>query len=148
MVVSRRTNSPEATQFFGAEIAGRLKPGDVVGLFGELGSGKTCLVQGVCKALGVEGRVTSPSFVMINEYAGHLRSTEILVYHFDLYRLKSPSELHELGYEEYFYGEGVCLVEWAERAGGFLPKEALRVNLGYVSESERELVFSDGTDDD
>ena len=147
-VVRRRTEGPEATLSFGGEIAQALRLGDVVGLFGELGSGKTCLVQGICRALEVEGRVTSPTFVMLNEYTGRLRGADIGVYHFDLYRLKTASELEELGYEEYFYGDGICLVEWAERANGLLPRESLRVDLGYVSETVRELVLSGGTDDD
>ena len=146
-MVQRRTRSPQATQSFGVEIAGSLIAGSVVGLFGELGSGKTCLAQGICKGLGVEGRVTSPTFVMINEYLGCVDGREITVYHFDLYRLGRSTELYELGYEEYFFGNGICLIEWAERAGGLLPKEAWRIYLSYVSDHERDVAFCNGADE-
>lgn len=139
-----RTTSPQATQRLGARIARGLMPGAVVGLFGELGSGKTCLVQGVCRGLGVKDRVTSPSFVVINEYAGCLAGCAVPVYHLDLYRLADPAELYELGYEEYLYGDGICLIEWAERAGEVLPNEALRVYLTYVSDHERDVALCRG----
>ena len=146
MLLRSHTKSPEATQALGAEIAKRLKPGTVVALFGDLGSGKTCLAQGICKGIGVKDRVTSPTFIMINEYSGHLEGSEIPIYHFDLYRLRDPIELYELGYEEYFYDDGICLIEWAERAEELLPEDALRVYLRYISDNERAVVVLNGTD--
>ena len=146
MLLRSYTKSPEATQALGAEIAKRLKPGTVVALFGDLGSGKTCLAQGICRAMGVRDHVTSPTFIMINEYRGRLESSEIPIYHFDLYRLRDPIELYELGYEEYFYDDGICLIEWAERAEELLPEDALRVYLRYISDNERAVVVLNGTD--
>lgn len=122
------------------ELGGRLVPGTVVGLIGALGSGKTCLAQGICRGLGVEEYVTSPSFVLIREYLGRMP-----VYHFDLYRLRDAEELFDLGYEEYFYGDGVCLVEWAERAQSLWPEDAIEVHLNDLGAQTRKIIFSDRT---
>ncbi len=124
----------------GVELGACLVPGTVVGLIGELGSGKTCLAQGICRGLGVKEYVTSPSFVLIHEYEGRLP-----VYHFDLYRLRDAEELFDLGYEEYFYGDGVCLVEWAERAHSLWPEDAVEVHLKYLGAEKREIILSDRT---
>ena len=118
---------------FGKDFAALLRPGDVVALFGELGTGKTRLVQGVAAGLGVTGDVTSPSFTIINEYSGRLP-----VYHFDFYRLDDVKQLAALGLDEYFYGDGVCLIEWAERARAFLPLERVEVYLSAFFEAGRE----------
>ena len=134
------TRSSEETFRFGARLARDLTRGMVIGLIGELGTGKTCMIQGICSGLKVRDFVTSPSFVMINEYLGRaLEGSDLWIYHFDLYRLRDFSELLELGCEEYFYGDGICLIEWAERAGELLPEDALKVHLSYLSEAEREI---------
>lgn len=109
----------------------------VVAVSGALGSGKTVLIQGICQGLGVKQLVTSPSFIIINEYPGE----NFWVYHFDLYRLKNVQELINLGYEEYFYGNGVCLIEWAEKAQELLPDNRIEVNLKILSESQREILI-------
>ena len=132
------TEGPEQTQRLGQKLADFLHPGAVVALTGELGSGKTCLIQGICQGLGVTDPVASPAFVIINEYQGRLP-----VYHFDLYRIKSIEELYQLGCEEYFYGFGVCLIEWAERAEGLLPGDSIRISLRWKAESRREIVLKD-----
>ena len=119
---------------FGERFSEGLGPGSVVGLSGVLGSGKTCLIKGICRGLGIYEPVTSPTFIIINQYRGRLP-----VYHFDLYRINSAEELYELGYEEYFYGMGVCLVEWAEKAGELLPEESIKVKLEYLGETERKI---------
>ncbi|MEW6516675.1 MAG: tRNA (adenosine(37)-N6)-threonylcarbamoyltransferase complex ATPase subunit type 1 TsaE [candidate division FCPU426 bacterium] len=110
------TASESETEAVGELLAPQLRPGDVVALTGELGSGKTCLTRGLARGLGASGPVTSPTFNLLHEYAGPLP-----VYHFDLYRLKSAQELEDLGWEEYSAGNGVCVLEWAERAGSLLP---------------------------
>lgn len=115
------------TREFGHRLGRLLEPGDLVGLVGPLGSGKTCLAQGIIKGLGVEGPIPSPTFTLIHQYRGRLP-----VYHFDLYRLENPQELEELGAEEYFYGDGVTIIEWAERAGNYLPPSYLRLELQRV----------------
>ncbi len=135
-----KTRGAEETQKVGMELGARLVPGTVVGIIGQLGAGKTCLAQGVCRGLGVEEYVTSPSFVLIHEYEGRLP-----VYHFDLYRLRDAEELFDLGYEEYFYGDGVCLVEWAERAGSLWPEDGVEVRLNDLGAETREIIFSDRT---
>ena len=138
-MTEKKTSSPEETKKFGKSLAKQLEPGLVVALIGPLGSGKTVLVQGICSGLGVEKVVTSPSFVIINEYPGRLHKSPIWIYHFDLYRLENVEEFIKLGYEEYFYGEGITLIEWAEKVKPFLPKKRWEINLKILSENEREI---------
>ena len=135
-----KTASPEETRQKGRELSQQLKPGSLVALTGSLGSGKTVLVQGICAGLGVEKAVTSPTYVIINEYPGRWNGALVWVYHFDLYRLEDPEEFIRLGYEEYFYGRGITLIEWAEKAEGFLPKSRIEINLKIISENEREII--------
>jgi len=119
-----RTASPAETAAAGEKLGGLLEPGDVVCLTGALGAGKTCFAQGVARGLGVTETVNSPTFTLINEYRGRLP-----FYHMDVFRLSAPGEMADLGYEEYFYGEGVALVEWADRITPFLPQKRLDVLL-------------------
>jgi tRNA threonylcarbamoyladenosine biosynthesis protein TsaE len=127
------THSPEETKNFGQKLSAHLKPGQVVCLFGNLGSGKTCLAQGICRGWGVQEPVVSPSFTLLNEY-----TAKHPIYHFDLYRLKSPAELLNIGYEEYLYGEGLVLIEWPENAGSQLPQDRLDIFISIRSPEERE----------
>ncbi len=133
-MIETRTFSPEETKEFGRALAKELRVGSVVALSGPLGSGKTVLIQGLCSGLGVTEFVTSPSFVIINEYPG-----KVAVYHFDLYRLENTEEFIKLGYEEYFYGNGVTLIEWAEKVKSYLPEERMEVELEILSEVERRI---------
>jgi tRNA threonylcarbamoyladenosine biosynthesis protein TsaE len=128
------TSSQEQTQKLGDKLARKLRPGSFVALSGSLGSGKTTLIKGICKGLGIKELVRSPCFVIMTQYPGKLK-----VYHFDLFRLRNAEELFSVGYEEYFYGDGICLVEWAEKAKKLLPRERIDVFLRIVSESEREI---------
>ncbi len=132
------TNNREETIKLGAKMAKTFKPGDVVALIGELGSGKTTFTKGVAKGLGVKSYryVNSPSFVIIKEY-----KSRIPLYHFDVFRLNSPLELGSLGLEEYFYGNGVCLVEWADKIGNLLPKEHIEIRIEIVAGNERKITF-------
>lgn len=116
-----------ATARFGARLAALLAPGDVVGLRGDLGAGKTFLAAAVARALGVPPKVpvTSPTFTLVNEYPGG----RLPVFHMDLYRLASPAELHDLGLREYYDGAGVCLVEWCDRFADLWPGGALVLAL-------------------
>ncbi|MCD4813248.1 tRNA (adenosine(37)-N6)-threonylcarbamoyltransferase complex ATPase subunit type 1 TsaE [bacterium] len=122
------------TELIGAELARQLRSGDVVALYGELGAGKTCLIRGLAHQLGVAEAVTSPTFTLINEYQASLP-----LYHFDLYRLEHPGELEDIGYEDYFYSEGICVVEWPERAGTLLPQAHWKVQLTIASEDKRRI---------
>ena len=129
------SSSVEETKKLAIEFSKELRPGTVVAITGPLGSGKTVFIQGICQGLGVKHLVTSPSFIIINEYQGE----KFEVYHFDLYRLKNMQELINLGYEEYFYGPGVCLIEWAEKATQLLPENRIEINLRILSENQREI---------
>ncbi len=124
----------------GEEFAASLNPGDVVALIGELGSGKTVFIKGICRGLKVEDDVTSPTFTLIHEYKGR-----IPVYHFDFYRIHRADEMRELGCEEYFFGEGISLIEWADKILEHLPKKRIEVYIKNFFkkglESRREIVF-------
>lgn len=133
------SHSPQETIRLGGCLARYLGPGDIVSLFGELGAGKTVFVKGIARGLGVAGRsVLSPTFVLLQE---HPRG-RVPLYHFDLYRLRVPQDILNLGYEEYFYDEGITVIEWAERLKGLLPEESLRVRLQVKSGSQRLILFS------
>jgi tRNA threonylcarbamoyladenosine biosynthesis protein TsaE len=118
------------------------RPGDVYLLVGDLGSGKTCLTQGIAQGLGVTAPVTSPTFILLNEYTRRSTGARLPLFHADLYRLDYPeTEAVDLGLEEYLDGIGVCIIEWAERAPGLWPRERLVIRLRTVSETKRTLVF-------
>jgi len=138
------TESAEATLELGRSVGALLGPGEVVGLFGELGSGKTTFIKGCALGLGVPDArvVTSPTFTLMNIYHGRCP-----VYHFDLYRIGSPGELAELGHADFFGGEGVSLVEWAERAGPLLPARALRVVCTTLGPERRRIEITRGGKD-
>ncbi len=138
------THSALETQELGRELGQGLEPGELVAFRGDLGSGKTCMIQGICQALEVADYVTSPTFILINEYAGQLRGQYLPVYHFDLYRLSGAGELEDLGAEEYFYGQGICLIEWAERAEGLLPEGCSEVWLEHGGGDERRITLRGG----
>jgi tRNA threonylcarbamoyladenosine biosynthesis protein TsaE len=127
-----------STEAFGRRLGTLLFPGAVVALVGPLGAGKTHLVRAVAEGLGVADSrvVTSPTFVLIQEYAARLP-----IYHFDAYRLGGDAEFAELGAHEYFAGDGVCLVEWADRVAGCLPQEYLRATLEVTGETSRRLTL-------
>ena len=132
------SSSPEQTRLLGSYLGELARQGDVFLLTGELGTGKTCLVQGIAQGLGVTEHAFSPSFVLIREYRGSLP-----LYHIDFYRLKHIEEIIDLGLEEYLYGDGVCAVEWAEKGTPALPEENLAIALDYTagSETERSIVI-------
>ena len=135
-MVTVETNSPDETKALGKKIGKRLRSGDIIALIGKLGAGKTCLVQGLALGPGVNPRdyVASPSFVLVKEYHGCLP-----VYHIDLFRIKNTEELESLGWEEYLYGEGVSIIEWAERAGKLMPSEYLRIELDILNGQRRRI---------
>ena len=126
-----------ATDQLGQKLASLLSPGDVIALYGELGAGKTCLVRGLAKGLGIEnGLVVSPSFSLINEYPG-----PIPLFHIDCYRLHLDEEIQELGLEEFFDGPGITLIEWAERIKD-LPEERWDISFTILDESRRRIQIS------
>jgi len=124
------TSGEEQTVALGHQLGALSAGGDVFLLCGELGAGKTCLIRGIATGLGVAEYAFSPSFVLVREYRGRLT-----LYHMDFYRLEQLQEVAELGIEEYLFGDGVCAIEWAERATGLLPEEHLRIELAYVPDA-------------
>jgi len=134
--LSVSSHSPEQTAAWGRKLGSLLKAGDVVALIGELGAGKTTLAQGIARGLGVGEHcaVASPTFTLINEYQGR-----VPLYHLDFYRIDSPGDCINLGLEEYLYGEGVALVEWADKMGTLLPLHYLLVKLFYVDDQVRQV---------
>jgi tRNA threonylcarbamoyladenosine biosynthesis protein TsaE len=135
------SHSPEETRVLGSGLSRRLGPGDLLALKGEIGTGKTCMIQGICQGLEVADWVNSPTFILINEYRGKVKGRALPIYHFDLYRLHTPAELENLGAEEYFYGQGICLVEWAERAGQLLPPQSREIILEYEAAEKRRITL-------
>ena len=124
------SHSPEQTQLLGSYLGKLAQKADVLLLTGELGTGKTCLVQGLARGLDVDEYAFSPSFVILRSYHGRLP-----LYHIDLYRLDSLDEIAGLGLDDYFYGDGVCVIEWAEKARQLLPPDSLLISLKYVGAS-------------
>lgn len=135
-----KSASVEQTRRLGSALGALLKPGDVLLLEGELGAGKTALTQGIGAGMGIRAVINSPTFTILKEYMGKLP-----LYHFDLYRIESPDEVYTLGFEDYFEGEGVCVVEWAER--GELARDAdtpwpanyLRIELRADGANDRQI---------
>lgn len=133
------TKSAEETVELGRRIGAVLLPNDIVALMGELGAGKTTLIQGIAEGLGVKDYVTSPTFVIINEYQGRMP-----LFHIDLYRLDQAGEIEDLGIEEYFSRGGICVIEWAEKLKGLMPEKAESIEIDLLSENERKLRISNG----
>ena len=113
------------TEKFGIELAGKLDPGAVIALEGDLGTGKTTLTKSIARGLGIDDVITSPTFNIVKEY----RSGRLPLFHFDVYRIGDVDEMYEIGYEEYFYGQGVCLVEWASLVEEISPPEAVWITI-------------------
>ena len=132
------SDSREKTLEMGRLIGAILESGDIVALIGELGSGKTCLTKGMAKGMGVAENVpvVSPTFTLINEYPG-----KIPLIHLDVYRLSGPRDLEDMGYEEYFYGGGIIVIEWAEKIRDILPAKTLFVSMRYLDENTREMIL-------
>jgi len=124
--------SPEQTQRIGARIGELALSGDIFLLVGRLGTGKTCLTQGIARGLNIKEYALSPSFVIMRELYGRLP-----LYHIDLFRLDHVEEIEELGLDDYLYGKGVCVVEWAEKGLSVLPTEHLLIQIDYLSDTER-----------
>lgn len=125
------SRSTEETEALGAELAGRLRRGDVIAYLGDLGAGKTAFTRGIAKGLGCTGRVTSPTFTIVNEYEG-----EIPLFHFDMYRLGDADELFDIGWEDYLARGGVCAVEWSERITEEIPADAIIITICRCQEHE------------
>ncbi|MDR1131130.1 MAG: tRNA (adenosine(37)-N6)-threonylcarbamoyltransferase complex ATPase subunit type 1 TsaE [Oscillospiraceae bacterium] len=134
LTIEIKTHAPEETELTGEKLAALFKPGTVVALCGELGAGKTVLVRGMARGLGSGDRVTSPTFTIVNEYAGRLA-----LFHFDMYRLGGSDELFDIGWEDYRARGGVCVVEWSENVPGAFDGSELRITIEKLSDTDRKI---------
>ena len=131
------SHSAEETERFGESLAQELRAGDVLAFTGSLGMGKTAFTRGLARGLGRHGRVTSPTFTIVNEYEG-----KTPLFHFDMYRLGSSDELFDIGWDDYLARGGVCAVEWSERVSDALPGDTIFVDIARGEESENTRVIT------
>lgn len=132
-----QSESPGQTIEIAKDFSKRVKAGDIICLRGDLGAGKTQFVHGFVQGFGFTGNeVSSPTFTVINEYHG-----DINIYHFDCYRLEHYSEAVEMGAEEYFYGDGITIIEWPDKISELLPNDSLNISIQMISENKREFIF-------
>jgi len=124
----------------GKKISEILTAGDLIGLNGDLGAGKTFLCKKMIKSLGVEEEVTSPSYTIVNEYGS--------IYHFDVYRLNDIEEMYEIGYEEYFFSKGICFVEWSDEVESLLPEAYFKINMTIGETLGQRIIEIKGTTDE
>lgn len=131
------SHSAEQTRRLGSRLGQLLQGGEVICLVGDLGTGKTCLVQGLGRGLFVTDQVTSPTFTLVNEYRGG----RLVLHHVDLYRISDARAAYTFGLDDYLYGEGVCAIEWAERVRDVWPEDCLQVSLRHIDETKRGLTL-------
>ncbi len=128
--------SEKETKEFGSQLGKKAQPGDIIALIGDLGTGKTTLTKAVADGLGVKETITSPTFNIVKQYD----SGRLPLYHFDVYRIGDTDEMYELGYEEYFFGDGVCIIEWADIIEEIIPEDAMFIRIEY-GEREGERIY-------
>lgn len=136
------THSPEETRALGGRLADALQGGEVIAFTGDLGAGKTAFVSGMAQALGVDERVTSPTFTIVNEYEGG----RLPLFHFDMYRLGSADELFHIGWEDYLARGGVCAVEWSENVDEAIEEDAIRVSITRGEDENSRVITIEGVD--
>lgn len=136
MVKEIISDSANETFKLGIELGEASKPGSIFALYGELGTGKTVIAKGIAKGMGIKEDVTSPTFLLLEEYI-----SKKTLYHFDLYRIEAAHEFDELNFEDYWAGEGVSVIEWAEKAGDRIPADSIKIYLKWIDESRRKIVI-------
>ena len=136
------THSPEETRELGARLANTLQGGEVIAFTGDLGAGKTAFVSGMALALGVDERVTSPTFTIVNEYEGG----RLPLFHFDMYRLGSADELFHIGWEDYLARGGVCAVEWSENVEEAMDEDAIRISIVRGEDDNSRVITIEGVE--
>ncbi len=134
------TSSERETEELGARLAEKLKPGAVVAFTGDLGAGKTAFTRGLARGLGIAGWITSPTFTIVNEYEGG----RLPLFHFDMYRLGSPDELFDIGWEDYLARRGVCAVEWSENVSDALEEDVISVEIRRGETDSRRVITIEG----
>jgi len=139
--MKKTTNSAQQTKKLAQDMAKTMKPGQVLALCGDLGVGKTTFIQGVAKGLGIKQPVTSPSFVIMNQY--DIPNRKLKLCHFDFYRYQEDSEQSPADVLDYLNNKGyICLIEWADRVKGLLPKNTTNIHIKYLDDSKREINIS------
>ena len=128
------SHSETETSKVGFELASQLKPGDVIAMYGDLGAGKTAFVRGLAEGLGLDARVSSPTFTIVNEYLG-----KTPLFHFDMYRLSDADELFEIGWEDYITRGGICVVEWSENVEEAFYNDTIRIHIEKIDDSSRKI---------
>ena len=136
-MIKYETSSTEETFSIGNALAKEAAPGDIFALIGDLGAGKTVFAKGFAKGLGVEEAITSPTFTIVCEYD----EGRLPLYHFDVYRIEDPEELFETGFDEYLYGKGVCLIEWADKVIDELPQKTVIVSISRGSKDDERSIL-------
>jgi len=138
------SHSAAQTQRLGVRLGELLQGGELILLNGQLGTGKTTFTQGLAQGMGITENINSPTFTLLKEYSGPGTQRDVgpALYHFDLYRLDNPEEILDLGFEDYFYSNGVCVVEWANKADLLWPTESLHIRMKMMSETKRGLLFN------
>lgn len=134
-----KINGLRETEEFGIRLGKLLKPGDIVCLNGDLGAGKTTMTKSIGVGLDVDEYITSPTFTLINLYRGRM-----VVYHFDVYRLENVDELYDLGFDEYFFGEGVCIIEWAEKIERMIPVDRIVIDIKKGNQLDERILHISG----
>ena len=132
------TQSAAETEALGERLAKALRGGEVIAYTGDLGAGKTAFTRGLARGLGITGRVTSPTFTIVNEYEGG----RLPLFHFDMYRLSSSGELYDIGWEDYLARGGVCAVEWSEIVADAIESGAIRVDIQHLGGDERQITIT------
>ncbi len=138
------SKSEDETLKLAGEFAQELRPGNVVALYGELGSGKTQFAKGICRSFNVAEVVNSPTFTIVNEYHGTTADSKeaVVIFHIDLYRMRNMEEIFGIGFDEYLESGGICLIEWAEKLDGIIPEERFDVKLSVVDDTTREITLA------
>jgi len=136
-MLTKIINNIKETEKMAYKLGQKLNSGDVICLIGDLGAGKTTFTQSLAKGMGVDDYVTSPTFTIVQEYEGR-----IPLYHFDVYRISDASEMYDIGFDEYVYGQGVCVIEWAHLIKSALPDNYLWIELTHIDENKRKINFN------
>ncbi|GAB6107685.1 tRNA (adenosine(37)-N6)-threonylcarbamoyltransferase complex ATPase subunit type 1 TsaE [Fusibacter bizertensis] len=134
----------EDTENFAKQLVQYLHPGQVICMVGDLGAGKTTMTQFICRLLGVDDYITSPTFNLINSYVGKLEGKEIEIHHFDVYRIFEPDEMLEIGFDDYLFSKGISIVEWANQVEDMIPEDSIWLKISFDSDGERVLEYDGG----